>query len=310
MFGFVVADAGALSEKEKERYRAVYCGLCLALRDRYGQLSRACLTYDLTFFVLPQLPARACRDAGREPLRDAPGADAPRPWARSAYRLCRRPSVALAYSQGETRRHSRRRRLEGPGGRAPACSPAPTSGPDTHPRAVRRDRAGYGGHPSGYRARGARRTTPMRQPTSSGACSGGCSPAIRFLEHRRQWKFACLRAHIFLPDGRRRGLRRRRRFRQLQPLRGARLGRRGRARHAGARCRRRSSPPASACRWCRTRHLRTHPLFRSLRKSSTRPIRRSLVSKTLKCGTNHDLAFYGHIARSQSLSPKGRKMPF
>ena len=52
MFGFVAADAGALSEEEKERYRAVYCGLCLALRDRYGQLSRACLTYDLTFFVL------------------------------------------------------------------------------------------------------------------------------------------------------------------------------------------------------------------------------------------------------------------
>ena len=25
MFGFVVADAGALSEDEKERYRAVYC---------------------------------------------------------------------------------------------------------------------------------------------------------------------------------------------------------------------------------------------------------------------------------------------
>ena len=36
MFGFVAADAGALSEEEKERYRAVYCGLCLALRDRYG----------------------------------------------------------------------------------------------------------------------------------------------------------------------------------------------------------------------------------------------------------------------------------
>ena len=52
MFGFVAADAGALSEEEKERYRAVYCGLCLALRDRYGQLSRACLTYDLTFLVL------------------------------------------------------------------------------------------------------------------------------------------------------------------------------------------------------------------------------------------------------------------
>ena len=52
MFGFVMADAEALSGEEKERYRSLYCGLCFALRDRYGQLSRACLTYDLTFFVL------------------------------------------------------------------------------------------------------------------------------------------------------------------------------------------------------------------------------------------------------------------
>ena len=83
MFGFVVADAGALSEEEKERYRAVYCGLCLALRDRYGQLSRACLTYDLTFFVL------LCNS-----LHEA----APRAWARSAWTdYAADLSVALAY---------------------------------------------------------------------------------------------------------------------------------------------------------------------------------------------------------------------
>ena len=57
-------------------------------------------------------------------------------------------------------------------------------------------------------------------------------------------------------------------------------------------------------------HLMDSILYSGVWPSSTRPIRRSLVSKTLKCGTNHDLAFYGHIARSQSLSPKGRKMPF
>lgn len=99
MFGFVAADAGALSEEEKERYRAVYCGLCLALRDRYGQLSRACLTYDLTFFVL------LCNSL-HEPVETKgashcvmhPAPAPPRPWARSAWTdYAADLSVALAY---------------------------------------------------------------------------------------------------------------------------------------------------------------------------------------------------------------------
>ncbi len=99
MFGFVVADARALSEEEKERYRAVYCGLCLALRDRYGQLSRACLTYDLTFFVL------LCNSL-HEPVETKgashcvmhPAPAAPRPWARSTWTdYAADLSVALAY---------------------------------------------------------------------------------------------------------------------------------------------------------------------------------------------------------------------
>ena len=99
MFGFVVADAGALSEKEKERYRAVYCGLCLALRDRYGQLSRACLTYDLTFFVLLcnslHEPAET---QGASHCMMHPTPAAPRPWARSAWTdYAADLSVALAY---------------------------------------------------------------------------------------------------------------------------------------------------------------------------------------------------------------------
>ena len=99
MFGFVAADAGALSEEEKERYRAVYCGLCLALRDRYGQLSRACLTYDLTFLVL------LC-DSLHEPVETQgashcvmhPAPAAPRPCARSTWTdYAADLSVALAY---------------------------------------------------------------------------------------------------------------------------------------------------------------------------------------------------------------------
>lgn len=99
VFGFVVADAGALSEEEKERYRAVYCGLCLALRDRYGQLSRACLTYDLTFFVLLcnslHEPVET-KGASHCAMHPAPAA--PRPWARSTWTdYAADLSVALAY---------------------------------------------------------------------------------------------------------------------------------------------------------------------------------------------------------------------
>ena len=99
MFGFVVADAGALSEEEKERYRAVYCGLCLALRDRYGQLSRACLTYDLTFFVLlcnSLHEPEETQGASHCVMHPAPAA--PRAWARSVWTdYAADLSVALAY---------------------------------------------------------------------------------------------------------------------------------------------------------------------------------------------------------------------
>ncbi|WP_206214594.1 DUF5685 family protein [Adlercreutzia sp. ZJ242] len=52
MFGIVTAHLSKVSEEEKARYHAVYCGLCRALKERYGQASRAVLTYDLTFFIL------------------------------------------------------------------------------------------------------------------------------------------------------------------------------------------------------------------------------------------------------------------
>ena len=99
MFGFVVADATALSEEEKERYRSLYCGLCFALRDRYGQLSRACLTYDLTFFVLLanslHEPAEV-RGESHCVMHPAPAAA--RVWARSPWTdYAADLSVALAY---------------------------------------------------------------------------------------------------------------------------------------------------------------------------------------------------------------------
>ena len=153
MFGFVVSDAGALSEEEKERYRAVYCGLCLALRDRYGQLSRACLTYDLTFFVL------LCNSL-HEPVETKgashcvmhPAPAAPRAWARSAWTdYAADLSVALAYHK--------------------VLDDVADDG-DLAARAAERLLAG-----AYERARA--RIPEQPQPASSGACSGGCSPTTR-----------------------------------------------------------------------------------------------------------------------------------
>ena len=52
MFGFVVANAKALSPEQLERYRGCYCGLCRALKRRHGNLSRLTLNYDMTFLIL------------------------------------------------------------------------------------------------------------------------------------------------------------------------------------------------------------------------------------------------------------------
>lgn len=52
MFGIVTAQLSTVSDAEKERYHALYCGLCRALKTRYGQVSRAVLTYDLTFYIM------------------------------------------------------------------------------------------------------------------------------------------------------------------------------------------------------------------------------------------------------------------
>ena len=52
MFGYVTIAAGALTQEQRERYRAYYCGLCHALKHRYGALGRMTLSYDITFLYL------------------------------------------------------------------------------------------------------------------------------------------------------------------------------------------------------------------------------------------------------------------
>lgn len=52
MFGYIQANLPDLAQDEKERYQAVYCGLCHALGSRYGFCSCLGLNYDLVFLNL------------------------------------------------------------------------------------------------------------------------------------------------------------------------------------------------------------------------------------------------------------------
>ena len=52
MFGYVRPSLPKLTEEDKRRFRAAYCGLCRALGERYGLPARFILNYDLTFLAV------------------------------------------------------------------------------------------------------------------------------------------------------------------------------------------------------------------------------------------------------------------
>lgn len=52
MFGYIRIDKDELSEREYERYRAVYCSLCRQLGKEYSVFARFILSYDCTFYAL------------------------------------------------------------------------------------------------------------------------------------------------------------------------------------------------------------------------------------------------------------------
>ena len=52
MFGYISPVLSGLSEAEKNRYRALYCGVCHSLSERYGQAARLTLSNDMTFLAL------------------------------------------------------------------------------------------------------------------------------------------------------------------------------------------------------------------------------------------------------------------
>lgn len=80
MFGYVRPSQARLSEEDKRRFNAVYCGLCRTLRDRYGAVAQFILNYDFTFLAVllsgqdePETAHRGCPAhpiAGRDYYRE------------------------------------------------------------------------------------------------------------------------------------------------------------------------------------------------------------------------------------------------
>ena len=97
LFGYVTASIGELTTEEKQRYNAVYCGICRQIRLRSSSLARLGLSYDMAFLALLHMSLyepeetsgkRAC---GLHPLR-------PRPWVDNEYiAYCADMNVALAH---------------------------------------------------------------------------------------------------------------------------------------------------------------------------------------------------------------------
>lgn len=52
MFGYVTPCKMELKIKDFEKFKSYYCGLCISLKENYGNLPRLTLNYDMTFLAL------------------------------------------------------------------------------------------------------------------------------------------------------------------------------------------------------------------------------------------------------------------
>ena len=96
MFGFVVASLSELSEEQKNRYQAVYCGICRAIREMDGQLCRLALSYDMAFLALLLMSLYEPEEQNGQGRCIAHPAKR-RPWTDNEYiRYAARMNVALA----------------------------------------------------------------------------------------------------------------------------------------------------------------------------------------------------------------------
>ena len=52
MFGYLMANGSELSKAQRDRYSAVYCGICRNIRNAASQVARLGLRYDMAFLAL------------------------------------------------------------------------------------------------------------------------------------------------------------------------------------------------------------------------------------------------------------------
>ncbi len=52
MFGYVIVNRAEMKFKEFDVYHSYYCGLCHALKERYGAVGQLTLSYDMTFILM------------------------------------------------------------------------------------------------------------------------------------------------------------------------------------------------------------------------------------------------------------------
>lgn len=97
MFGYVSASLKELSEPQRQRYQAVYCGLCRGIRRSAGQTARLSLSYDMAFLALLHMSLYEPEESGGpsacklHPIHK-------RPWTGcSVIDYCADMNVALAY---------------------------------------------------------------------------------------------------------------------------------------------------------------------------------------------------------------------
>ncbi len=52
MYGYIVPNTETISPRDFGMLKAAYCGLCVAIKEDYGQLPRFSVSYDMAFFTL------------------------------------------------------------------------------------------------------------------------------------------------------------------------------------------------------------------------------------------------------------------
>ena len=97
MFGYVTANLKELTQEQRSRYGAVYCGICRCIREQSGQLARLGLSYDMAFLALLLMSLYEPEEASGKNICLAHPLKA-REWVDNEYvRYAADMNVALAY---------------------------------------------------------------------------------------------------------------------------------------------------------------------------------------------------------------------